>query len=97
MIKVSVLFPSTPGAGFDKGYHFAKHLPLLARLLGPALKGISIEEGTAGGMPGTPPPYVMCAHFSFESMDTYRDAFYPHAETVMRNLDAVTRLTSSRP
>jgi hypothetical protein len=43
-------------------------------------------------MPGTPPPYIMCAHFSFESMDTYRDAFYPHAETVMRDMDSVTRI-----
>jgi uncharacterized protein (TIGR02118 family) len=90
MIKVSVLFPETAGARFDKAYFFSKHLPLVARLVGPALKGISIEEGISGAMPGSPAPYLMASHFSFDSVDAFQAAFFPHAEAIMQDLAKVT-------
>lgn len=92
MIKVSVLFPGSTGAHFDKTYYFAKHLPLLVRLVGPALKGFSIEEGTAGAMPGSPPPFFMASHFSFESLDAFDAAFHPHASAIMTDLARVTKI-----
>jgi uncharacterized protein (TIGR02118 family) len=92
MIKVSVLFPETPGARFDKAYFFSKHLPLVARLLGPALKGISIEEGISGAMPGSQAPFVMASHFSFDSVGAFQAAFFPHAETVMQDVSKVTNI-----
>jgi uncharacterized protein (TIGR02118 family) len=91
MIRVSVLFPATRGVPFDKAYYFTKHLPLIARLIGPALKGISIEEGVSGAMPGSSPQFVMTSHFSFESLDAFQAAFYPHAQDIMNDVKNVTR------
>jgi uncharacterized protein (TIGR02118 family) len=38
MIKVSVMYPNTPGAGFDSTYYRDKHMPLLKARLGGSCK-----------------------------------------------------------
>ena len=36
MIKVSVMYPNTPGARFDHAYYQDKHMPMLAASMGEA-------------------------------------------------------------
>jgi len=42
MIKVSVLYPNGPGKTFDMDYYSNNHVPMVAGLLGDAVKGATI-------------------------------------------------------
>ena len=75
MIKVSVIYPNKQGAKFDTSYYFAKHMPLVARKLGAAVKTTCVDQGVAGPAPGSPPAFVMMAHFTFESIGDFQAAF----------------------
>ncbi|HXS77977.1 MAG TPA: EthD family reductase [Terracidiphilus sp.] len=79
MVKVSVLYPSGPGKRFDVDYYLSVHMPMAKRLLGDAVKAISIEIGIAGEAPGAPPPYAAIVGFTCESVDAFTAAFMPVA------------------
>lgn len=51
MIKISVLYPNHEGAKFDMAYYCQTHMPLVQRLLGPAMKGMSVDQGMGGFPP----------------------------------------------
>lgn len=90
MIKVSVLYPGSGGNRFDFAYYCDKHMPMVKDKLGDACKGIAVERGMSGEMPGSPPPYVAMAHLFFESVESFQGAFGPHAEAIMRDVPNYT-------
>ena len=53
MIKVSVMYPNTPGARFDHAYYRDKHMPLLKARMGASCKSYTVDKGLAGGAPGS--------------------------------------------
>src|SRR5487761_1923247 len=57
MIKVSVVYPHSEGKAFDMKYYCEKHMPMVKQKLGSACKSIAVDQGIAGGAPGTPPTY----------------------------------------
>ena len=61
MIKVSVMYPNTPGARFDHEYYRDKHMPLVKARLGDACKFYTVDKGLAGGAPARRPPMSACA------------------------------------
>src|SRR5207249_6052245 len=63
-----------------------KHMPMVARKFGAAAKGVSVEQGLAGGTPGSPPSFVAIAHFTFESVEAFQAAFAPHAAEIMADI-----------
>jgi len=79
MIKVSILYPGTPGSRFDVDYYLTVHMPMAARLLGTAVKEISIEIGIGGGAPNQPAPYAAIVGFTCDSVDAFMAAFNPVA------------------
>ena len=62
MIKVSVMYPNTPGARFDHDYYRDKHMPLVKARMGDACKSYTVDKGMAGGTPGAPATYVGMCH-----------------------------------
>jgi hypothetical protein len=42
MIKVSVLYPNAAGTKFDMAYYLNHHIPMVLRLVGSALKEVSV-------------------------------------------------------
>jgi len=92
MIKVSVLYPYRDGDTFDMGYYCNKHLAMVGRLLGDAVKGASVEKGLGGAAPGVSPSYVAMGNLYFESMDTFQNSFGPHADTIMADLPNYTNI-----
>jgi len=94
MIKVSVLYPSGEGKTFDIAYYCDKHIPMVRRLLGAALKGVAVEQGIAGGEPGAPAPYLAIGHLSFDSVEAFMQAFAPAAEALQGD---IPNYTNSRP
>jgi hypothetical protein len=58
MIKVSVMYPNTPGARFNHEYYRDRHMPLVKARMGDSCKYYTVDKGLAGGAPGTPATYV---------------------------------------
>jgi len=77
MIKVSILYPRKPGNRFDVDYYLTVHMPMAARLLGTAVKEISIEIGIGGSVPNEPAPYAAIVGFTCDSVDAFTAAFTP--------------------
>jgi uncharacterized protein (TIGR02118 family) len=80
MIKVSVMYPNGPKTKFDSEYYKNSHLPMIAETLGDALKGIEYNMGIGGRIPGELAPYVAIAHLTFDSVESFKSSFGPHAE-----------------
>ena len=90
MIKVSVFYPNKKGGTFDMAYYCDRHIPLVRRLLEPALKGTAVEHGLAGATPGSPATYVAMGHLLFETADAFQKAFGPHAAAIMSDIPNYT-------
>ena len=90
MIKVSVLYPQKAGARFDMDYYCDSHMPLVQSKLKPALKGIAVDKGLAGGAPGAPPSYVAMCHLWFESAAAFERAFEPAAAAITSDIPNYT-------
>jgi uncharacterized protein (TIGR02118 family) len=82
MITVNVLYPNQDGARFDMSYYLTKHIPMVKKLLGGALKGVVVEQGVSGGGPGTKAAYAVICHLRFDSVEAFQTAFGPHAAQV---------------
>ena len=92
MIKVSVLYPNTEGAKFDMAYYCNTHMPLVRRLLSPAIKGVAAEQGIGGMAPGSPAPFVAIGHLLFDSLEAFQTIFGPHAQAIMSDIPNYTNL-----
>ena len=86
MIKVSIHYPNKTGGRFDSDYYVNVHMPMSISSLGPAIKGVSVEIGMSGALPGQAPPYVALCHFVCESAQAFYDAFMPHAATLQGDM-----------
>lgn len=86
MITVAVLYPNETGAKFDMRYYLEQHIPMVKRLLGPALKGVIVEQGLGGGTPGSKAAYAVVCHLRFDSVESFQAAFAPHAATVQGDI-----------
>ena len=90
MIKVSVFYPNNPGAKFDMTYYLQKHIPMVQKLLEPALKGVTVEQGLSGGHPGAAMTYVAIAEMLFDSVEEFQAAFEPHATEIRADVPNYT-------
>lgn len=92
MVKISILYPNTPGSRFDFRYYVDKHMPRSIQLLSahPGFRGVSVEQGTGGGAPGSPAAYGAMCHFSFTSADAFMAAFMPHAPELQGDIPNYT-------
>jgi uncharacterized protein (TIGR02118 family) len=69
MIRISVMYPATPGSRFDWNYYLGPHRDLAGRLLsGRGLIRTEIDRGLGGFPPGAPPPYHAVGHLFFRTM-----------------------------
>ena len=86
MIKVSVLYPRQEDGKFDMNYYLTSHIPMVRGKLGSACKSVTVEQGLAGGGPGTQPPYSAMGHLLFDSVESFQQAFGPHADAIMGDI-----------
>jgi uncharacterized protein (TIGR02118 family) len=86
MISVNVMYPSQEGAKFDMSYYTSKHIPMVKKLLGSALKGAIVEEGLGGAAPGAKPAYSVMCHLRFDSVEAFQTAFGPHAAAIQNDI-----------
>lgn len=90
MVKVSVFYPNRKGARFDIEYYCSRHMPLVQRLVGAALKGVSVEHGICGEGAGAPPTYVALGHLLFDSVEAFQTSFGPHVQEIMADIPNYT-------
>ncbi|MBA4214683.1 MAG: EthD family reductase [Polaromonas sp.] len=90
MIKVSVMYPNTPGAKFNHDYYRDQHMPMVKAKLGAALKSYTVDKGLAGGAPGAPATYVAMCHLFCDSVETFQAGFGPHAKAIMADVPNYT-------
>ena len=93
MIKVSVIYPNSPGVQFDHDYYRDKHLPLIKSRMGAGLKYYTIDKGLSGAKPGTPAPYVAACHLMCDSLETYHASFGPFAQEIGGDIKNFTGVT----
>ncbi len=92
MIKVSVLYPNDEGARFDMEYYVHKHVVMIRRVLGDALKKVEIDEGVSSAAPGSRPIYIAGVHMYFDSVDMFYESFGPHAAEIKKDVPNYTNL-----
>jgi len=83
MIKVSVLYPHKDDAKFNMDYYLTKHIPLVRQRLGTALKGVSVDQGIAGGAPNSPAPFVAVCQLLFDGIAEVQSAMGTHGPELM--------------
>jgi len=93
MIKVSVMYPNTPGARFDHEYYRDKHMPLVKARLGDACRFYTVDKGLAGGAPGAPATYVGMCHIYADSVEAFQKGFGPHTQEIMGDIPNYTDLS----
>ena len=92
MIKVSVMYPNTPGARFDHVYYRDKHMPLVQARMGASCKYYTVDKGLAGGTPGSAPTYVGMCQIFCDSVESFQGGFGPHAQEIMADIPNYTDL-----
>ena len=90
MIRVSVLYQNSEGKKFDMGYYCNQHIPMVKQKLGAACRRVDVDQGLSGAQPGSQPAFVAIAHLLFDSVDSFRKAFGPHADTIMGDIPNYT-------
>lgn len=93
MIKVSALYPNDEGKTFDMIYYSKKHIPMVRKLLGKSCINATIEQGIAGGTPGSNPTYLAMGHLYFNKVEDFISSFNPHANTIMVDIPNFTNTT----
>lgn len=86
MIKVSVMYPNTPGAWFDHTYYRDTHMPLLKARMGDACLFYTVDKGIAGRATGEPATYVAMCHIYCDSVDAYVNAVEPHVNEIRADI-----------
>jgi uncharacterized protein (TIGR02118 family) len=89
MIKVSVLYPNSPGATFDMAYYTSKHMPMARKMIS-TCKGIAAEKGLGGGAPGSPATYIAIGHLLFDSVEAFQSGFQPVASEILADIPNYT-------
>jgi uncharacterized protein (TIGR02118 family) len=92
MIKVSVMYPNTPGARFDHDYYRDRHMPLVKARMGDSCLYYTVDKGLAGGASDAPPVYVAMCHLFCDSVEAFQRGFGPHAKEIMADIANYTDL-----
>lgn len=86
MVKITILYPKTPGGRFDHDYYETVHVPMALDLLGDAVQSVAVERGVSVGAPWPEPPYVAICHFVCNSLAAYQQALFPHMARLQADL-----------
>jgi uncharacterized protein (TIGR02118 family) len=90
MVKVTIFYPNEEGKKFDMNYYLASHIPLVQKLLGAACTNVAVDQGIAGGTPGSKAPYVAIGHLFFNTVEDFISSFTPNANAIMSDIPNYT-------
>ena len=87
------MYANDAGCRFDHAYYKDSHMPMVAKLMGPACLSWSVDKGIGGGAPGVPPVYVAMCHIMCDSVESFQAGFGPHLKQIMDDVPNYTNLT----
>jgi uncharacterized protein (TIGR02118 family) len=92
MVKISMLYPNTPGARFDMDYYLRQHMPVsIAKLSAAAgYQSVSVEQGIGGEQPGSAPAYIAMCHYVFDTAEDFLAGFLPHQDLLQSDISNYT-------
>jgi uncharacterized protein (TIGR02118 family) len=93
MIRMSVMYPTTPGKRFDYDYYANKHMALVKQRMGSALLRCEVDKGVAGGAPGASAPFTAIGHLYFNSVADMQSVMKPHGKELMADVPNFTDIT----
>lgn len=70
-----MLYPNLAGTKFDIDVLPQSPRPMVRRVLGSALKGVSVEHGISRDEPGSAAPYIATGHLLFDSVQSFQRSF----------------------
>lgn len=67
-------------------------MPMSIELLSvhPGFRGVSVEHGLGGAVPGTDAAFIAMCHFLFDSAENFMAAFMPHAAALQGDMPNYT-------
>jgi len=92
MIKITAMYPNTPGARFDHVYFRDRHMPLVKARMGAGCLTYTIDRGLSGSAPDTPAAFVAMSHIFCDSLESLVGAFTPHAHELRADIANFTDL-----
>jgi len=92
VIKVSVFYPNGPQAKFDMDYYCQRHIPMVQRLVGAALKDTAVEKGLGGASPGVAPSFLALGHLTFDSVESFQASFAAHSREIVADVANYTNI-----
>ncbi|HEY1984832.1 MAG TPA: EthD family reductase [Terracidiphilus sp.] len=101
MVKVSILYPNKPDSHFDVEYYLNTHMPMASKLLGPAIRAITVEIAS-GAAPDQAAPFAAICGFTCETFKDFTDAFEPVAAQLQgdipnyTDIDPITQVSDIR-
>ncbi|CAG5002218.1 hypothetical protein DYBT9275_02841 [Dyadobacter sp. CECT 9275] len=91
MVKLTVLYPNSAEDNFDMDYYINTHTPLVKALLGPeGLIKVEVEEGVAGGSPGTSASYTVICGIFFPDPEKLESALEQHGMELLSDIPNFT-------
>ncbi len=91
MVQLSILYPKKDDETFDWDYYLNTHMPMSIRLQGEALKEVTITKGV-DGIEGVPVVFVAITNMLFETVNSFIEAFTPHAEILQGDMKNYTNI-----
>ena len=91
VIQLNIIYPKQENAQFDWDYYLNIHMPMSIKLHGEALKAVSIAKGIEG-IESAPVAYLALTTMQFESVQSFIDAFTPHAEILQGDMKNYTNI-----
>lgn len=91
-IRISIMYPNTKGAHLDMEYYLQRHMPMSIEKLSQSkgFKGVSVERGVGGEIPGSEPPYIALCQYLFDSIEDFVAAFSQHAALLQGDMPHYT-------
>ncbi len=95
MIRVSVMYLTTPDADFDLDYYQATHANLIKeKFTDPGFVRFEIDAGIGGAKPGSAPPFVAIGHMVFADKEAFQRLMGEHGRSLNED---VPNFTNIRP
>jgi uncharacterized protein (TIGR02118 family) len=73
-------------------YYSNNHMPMVASLLGDALKFLEIDKGLSGRTPDDPIPNLAIGYLYFDQLSDYQNSFGPNAEKIVSDIPNYTNI-----
>ncbi len=90
MVRLTAIYPNTPGGKFDFDYYASVHMPMVKdRMAVFGVRGIEITRGMST-LDGEPAPYICIGTADFANAEDLKRGMETHAEEILADIPNYT-------